>query len=516
MYGMKKNYLLVFLFLFSCLQAQTLSLDPTFGINGYHKYHSAELTSVAMLPDGQFITATFSSSSITIKKIDQTGNADAVFGTKYHNIGTNATLKSEAVKKIILHNNKMIIIGRVNATPNHSAYELFISRINLDGTLDTTFGTNGFTTFSVGDDSRAIDAVIDPNGNTYFHATQNSTNFIAKISANGILDMMYGTNGILSINPFTCSKMYLQNDGKILLAGYKNDAVTALRESYLERRLQNGNPDLSFGSNGIVIIPSTAPTTIRNFHYDDVNNSITILHQTSSSTSDTRLFLSKIQISDGTLISSFGNNGITSQYLYADASDIFITGFTVLPNSKMIAVGNMSDFFGTNGTIVAQLFVARFNADGTKDTGLSAYGYKMFPATPPNTSVRADNLNNIFITNSGSLVVAYSGSSATHGSSAYLARFTGAFLGVESAMPQVSNQMILYPNPANQSFSVQNIKNNDDRFDYKVYDVSGKIITKGTALYNQSINVQHLRTGSYIVQISNEDGRKHSLKLLKY
>lgn len=513
---MKKIYFLLLLFLLSNAYAQTFAIDQTFGNGGYTKYQSSASTSVVMLPDGQFITATTSSTSIQVKKISQNGIIDTNFGTKYVDMDPNSTIKTEAVKKIILHNNKITLVGRVNATPTHSAYELFVARINLDGTMDTSFGTNGFTTFTVGSNSTAVDAVIDPNGVLYFHATQNSSNFIARINSNGTLDSSFGTNGILQISVFSCYKMELQNDGKILLAGFRTNTSTNTRESYLERRLQNGALDNSFGNSGVVIIPNTTGTIAKNFSYDYLNNSITILHQTSDSTLYARLFLSKIRISDGSLISGFGNNGVTSNYLYTNASDIMIDKFIVLPNSKMIAVGNMSNFFGSNGTFIAQLFVARFNADGSVDNSFSNYGYQMFVTTPPNTSVRADYLNNIFITNDGSLVIAYSGYSATHGYSSYLIKLNNAYLNAESASAKNNDQqLIIYPNPATHFISVQNKKHDNDIFDYQIIDLSGKTVQKGQSAFNSKINVQDLISGSYIIQLNNEKAGKNSLKLIK-
>jgi uncharacterized delta-60 repeat protein len=513
---MKKIYFLVLMFLLSIVHAQTFNIDQTFGNGGYTKYQSSASTSVVMLPDGQFITATTSSTAIQIKKINQNGVIDTNFGTKYVDMDPNSTIKTEAVKKIILHNNKITLVGRVNATPTHSAYELFVARINLDGTMDTAFGTNGFTTFTVGANSTAMDAVIDPNGILYFHATQNSSNFIAKINSNGILDNSFGTNGILPINSFSCYKMALQNDGKMMLAGFKTNTATSTRESYLERRLQDGTLDTGFGNNGIVIVPNITGTIAMDFSYDYANNSITILHQTSDSSGYTRLFLSKIQISDGSLISGFANNGITSNYLYTNASDISISDLIVLPNSKMIAVGNMSNFFGSNGTFIAQLFVARFNADGSVDNSFANYGYQMFLTTPPNTSVRADYLNNTFITNDGSLVIAYSGNSATHGYSSYLIKLNNAYLSVKSVSAKDNNESLtIYPNPSSEYISVQNKKFENANFDYQILDLSGKIIQKGQSIFNTPINIKDLIPGNYIIRVISEKEGQHSLKLIK-
>lgn len=111
---------------------------------------------------------------------------DAAFGTKIVDVDSYSSInESESVKKMVLHNNKIIIIGRANANPTYSLYNMFIVRVNLDGTLDTTFGTNGFTKISLGQNGTVDDIVVDDTGNSYVLG-YNMGNFIVKFNANGI------------------------------------------------------------------------------------------------------------------------------------------------------------------------------------------------------------------------------------------------------------------------------------------------------------------------------------------
>jgi uncharacterized delta-60 repeat protein len=513
---MKKLYFLLFSIVMHFFSAQSIILDTSFGTGGYSNYDDYnETTDAVMLPDGQFITAT-STGSITIRKVKQNGMLDTAFGTKKHDMGANSLAKSEAVKKIALHNDKIIICGRVNATPTHSLYDLFITRINLDGTLDTSFGTNGFTTQSVGQNGVIYDMAVDPDGNSYLYA-YNSGYYLTKINSNGTIDTGFGTNGKLSLPSFTSNKFYIQNDGKLVMAGSRLNSLTNLTESYIERRLPDGTYDSTFGNNGMVFIPATQGTVIKGFEYNYSNNSILCMHQSSSS-SDT-FFLSKIQISDGAVISSFANNGRTSNYFFLGAPRLTLSQITVLPNSKIVVMGGITNFFSGGANINEQLFVTRFNSNGSIDYTLSSNGFQVFLATPPppTAGIRADFIKKLFNPNNGSLILSYSGYSVTTGSKSYLCKFIdSSYLGTDSATEKDQNNLFtLYPNPAGNGVAIQNKKYGNDIFNFTIFDLSGKTVQTGSSTFNARIDVQRLEKGNYIIQIKTKKGDQHSVKLIK-
>lgn len=508
---MKKYYFLLLLAVSYFTTAQTFSLDPSFGESGYRKINSTTLSDAIMLPDGQFMTAYNSSSSINIKRINQNGTVDAAFGTKIIDVDSYSSIdESESVKKMVLHNNKIIIIGRANANPTYSLYNMFIVRINLDGTLDTTFGTNGFTKISLGQNGTAEDIVVDDAGNSYVLG-YNMGNFMVKFNANGIKDNSFGTNGSLALGSFDPRKLYRQNDGKFLLVGSKKNTSTNINESYIERRLADGSYDTAFGNNGSIIIPSNMNTVISNFEYDYSNNSILLLH--SASDGYDSVFLSKIQISDGAFVTGFSNGGRTPNYSFTNAPRLYISQIKVLPDSKILVIGNVSNFWTAN--INTQLFSMRFNGNGTIDYSTSSNGYQIFNTTPPSTSVRADYIQRMFVLDEGSFVLSYSGGSATHGYSSYLTKFTGAFLGVkDTAVDRGQSSLILYPNPVGNTFTIQNKNKGNEPFQYSIFDVSGRTVQNGSSAFNTETNIQELPKGNYIIQ-TEAKGERLSLKFIK-
>lgn len=507
---MKKYYFLLLPILINFFNAQSFILDQSFGTGGYTRYINESLSDVVMLPNGQFITASSTYNSIDLKKVNPDGTLNNVFGIKTIDIGNSSTAKDESLKKLILHNDKLFVIGRVNADPTYSQYNLFVGRVNLDGTMDQTYGNNGFAVFSAGQSLKVNDAVVDSNGNIYLHSNQGSSNYLTKITSGGLLDASFGTNGIILLtSSFTLYKMYMQNDGKIIFSGSRINTSTNLQESYIERRLSNGSYDTAFGNNGIVVVPNTSESAIKTFVYDYSNDSILILHQTYPFYSS-MLFLSKIRISDGSFITSFGINGITIKSSYPNASHLYMTHMVVLPNSKIVATGSMN--YSTN--IIEQLFLTRFNANGTVDFSSNATGYQMFNTTPPNTSVRADYINNLFNLNNGSLIISYSGDSVTHGDSSYLTKINGAYLGVNDTAVDSGQNSLLYPNPVDNTFTVQNKNKGNDSLKYHIFDVSGKVVRNGSSNFNTQIHVQELQKGNYIIQIKTKDIRQ-SLKFIK-
>lgn len=68
----------------------------------------------------------------------------------------------------------------------------------------------------------------------------------------------------------------------------------------------------------------------------------------------------------------------------------------------------------------------------------------------------------------------------------------------------------LYPNPASDLLFVDIENSKDSNIQISIYDISGKLISKETyvALNNHiGINTQHWQTGSYLLQLSNSNGR---------
>jgi uncharacterized delta-60 repeat protein len=126
------------------------SLDNTFGTSG--KFTNGTITFggantyIDLASDGKIIGAfgSFATADINIIKLTSTGTLDAEFGTG-GKIIVNAINGNEYPTAIKLQpNGKLLLTGSDGGSAN-----IFLARLNTDGTPDNTFGTNGTTITSV-------------------------------------------------------------------------------------------------------------------------------------------------------------------------------------------------------------------------------------------------------------------------------------------------------------------------------------------------------------------------------
>jgi uncharacterized delta-60 repeat protein len=114
------------------------------------------------------------------------------------------------------------------------------------GSLETTFGTGGFSTVQLGTWVAAAACVVQSDGKivTTGEANINGTNVIVstRMMPDGSLDPTFGSNGIASFPGAGVNAITLQSDGKIVLAGVGASAV---------RLNPNGSMDAGFGSYGL-------------------------------------------------------------------------------------------------------------------------------------------------------------------------------------------------------------------------------------------------------------------------
>ena len=83
-----------------------------------------------------------------------------------------------------------------------------------------------------------------------------------------------------------------------------------------------------------------------------------------------------------------------------------------------------------------------------------------------------------------------------------------------TAVGRGQSSLTLYPNPAGNTFAIQNKNKGNDSFEYTIFDVSGRMVQSGSSKFNTETNIQELQKGSYIIKIEAKDERQ-SLKFIK-
>jgi hypothetical protein len=110
--------------------------------------------------------------------------------------------------------------------------------------LDPSFAHEGFVSTDIGSpfdyNSAARQVLTASDGSIYI--LFNNPTFISKRLANGSLDSSYGLNGFSSSVSFNNAFAALQPDGKIVIVG-SGFAITRMKA--------NGTPDSSFGINSV-------------------------------------------------------------------------------------------------------------------------------------------------------------------------------------------------------------------------------------------------------------------------
>lgn len=149
---------------------------------------------------------------------------------------------------------KYVIAGQTDLPQTQIA----IARITADGTTDSTFDADGIAEFDLTTEpykDYAVDIVCQPDGKLVVAANTFQQMVILRLNPNGMLDPSFGTNGMVMIDAFDNYSIAvgidLQPDGKIILLGSVD--FSPPNKVLLMRLNADGSFDSSFGNNGSVL-----------------------------------------------------------------------------------------------------------------------------------------------------------------------------------------------------------------------------------------------------------------------
>jgi uncharacterized delta-60 repeat protein len=294
---------------------------------------------------------------------------------------------------------------------------MVIWRYNADGTLDTTFGVNGFVVHGnaaggFGDDSgKAI--ALDPSGRIVVAGRSrnrggDSDMVIWRYNADGSPDTTFGTNGIVLYGGFIGTDLLasgnaiaLDSSGRIVVAGNSVNFFNPVGKSdmVIWRYNADGTRDTTFGANGIV-----AHNNAAGGFGDDSGNAIAldssgriiVAGRSQNAAGGNDMVIWRYN-ADGTPDTAFGTNGI-AVYNNAAGGTGTAANVIVLDSSGRIVVAGIS----WNRTLNYDMMIWRYNADGTPDTTFGTNGIVMYAAG----GIGDDYGNAIALDSSGRIVAA--------------------------------------------------------------------------------------------------------------
>jgi uncharacterized delta-60 repeat protein len=163
-------------------------------------------------------------------RLDSGGDPDASFGTAGALIMLNARVSAGLA---VQNDGRIVLVGDIeSATPATPRFSTM--RLNVNGTPDTSFGTDGRVITSIttrGDTARAV--ALQADGKIVVAGSSNNQvnpNFAAvRYNANGTLDASFATASMLTVDFFgftdVAENVAIQGDGKIVLGGLARNNV---------------------------------------------------------------------------------------------------------------------------------------------------------------------------------------------------------------------------------------------------------------------------------------------------
>lgn len=497
-----KKTLLFLIFTSSILHSQTDgSLDTSFGTNGrVFTDLSSSSTDFAQdgiqLSDNKLLVAGYTTLNGTdnlLVKYLPNGTLDVSFGTNGISILKFGSNKSQVRKIATQSDGKIIIAGRSGPSTAYAT----VARVNTDGTLDTTFGTNGITTKISGSESDIQSLHVLPDNKIIvvgYVLNNNSDIQVIKLNADGSFDTNFGTNGVAVINFESlpqrafCSVM---NGDKILIGGVVNNP----NESSLLLQLNtDGSIDTTFGTNCYSYAQFGANP---NDYYDRFlsikifQNKIYGVGSRARDSFNNHINLARFTM-DGLLDTSFSDDG--KLLIDTNSEKDFVQDLHVLHDTSILLAGGSSTSSSTNG------FLIKLNQDGSYKTNFGVNGIVTYMNF---TGVQKAIVNETTIIAVGN---------ASSPSNVALAKYNNSNLLSLQENQYKNKNFSVYPNPVEDKLNIISLSGQLIN-GVEIRDVSGKKV------YEKNHDVNELNTaifpkGIYFLKIYY-DGLSEDFKLIK-
>ncbi len=345
------------------MAATSGTLDTSFGSGGYASFDVGSWSGAAAVvvqPDGKIVTAGQAEVDgvdvILATRSNADGSADRSFGSRGTTtvpIGSSAGVDSGAA--LVLQPDGKILIAGAGEVGGKLVFATV--RLTTRGSLDRSFGQRGIAAVPVKGVAFANAIQLLPDGKIVLAGTARekggSNHFAAaRLDANGSLDESFGTNGVTVLAPVGGAwGMVVQPDGRLVLAGQQTHEGT---EVFMAARLtQGGVLDPSFGQDGIVTVPVGSWAV----GYAIVEKADGRLLVTGNAIT-TRNSVALLQLTpDGARDTSFGTDGVV-EFAGGGVNAMLLdsAGRTVLAGvgasaARLLADGSLDSAFGWGGGV---------------------------------------------------------------------------------------------------------------------------------------------------------------------
>jgi len=327
------------------------SIDNSFGENGIvlTDFSSSNefAERIVLQPDEKILLGGNTNDFFALARFHPEGSIDSSFGTNgkvitdiegigYYQCGSLEIVADE----------KILLAGSLG-------YTGILIKYNSNGTLDNSFGENGFLELNfgnAGDEYIDVSMVVQPDGKIVVAGLSFTESYdftLMRFTADGIPDVSFGVNGKSTADVYNLSDdrttcMVLQSDGKILVTGWAGifNGEWSGWDFGVARFNTNGTLDNTFGDGG------TVHTNIDGT-WDDRPQSIAIQTDDKIVVGGYRYYLEESDFalvrykSDGSIDDSFGTDG----YMLTDFNNSYdyALSLCIQSDGKILLAGNSNE-----------------------------------------------------------------------------------------------------------------------------------------------------------------------------
>ena len=311
---------------------------------------------------------------IIVVRYNTDGSLDTSFDTdgfvSYNGLAGLAIDRAYAVA--VDSSDRIVVAGYKNHVAGHK--EVLVLRFNTDGTLDTSFDSDGVASYTAGlGYDQAEYVTLDSAGNILVSGQvdngPNSDVLVLKYSTDGSLDTTFGNNGVVSyeggFGDDAGRGIAFDSSGNIIVAGYCKQGTD--EDILILKYSSDGVLDTTFGTNGVVtydggsnldergysvMIDSSDRIIVAGYSAAGAYNDVLVLRYTSAGVLDTSFGANGVVVYDGTAGLADLAYNITQDAL----GRLLVTGYSNATDSNLLVLrysadGDLDANFGTAGAV---------------------------------------------------------------------------------------------------------------------------------------------------------------------
>ena len=399
----------------------------------------------------------------------QPGTLDSSFAGNGITLNENSSLYCVAIQK-----SGKIIVGGAASSDGFLGSGLL--RYNIDGSIDSSFGKNGYAILNYDVANQGPFSSIDILPDNKIIATSAGSNiFTAKFTAEGKPDSSFGTNGYV-LNHFafveSISDIVVQDDGKILVGGAITTSFTDPFYGIMVCYTPEGKLDLAFGDSGkVVLTQSTGLSSIA------IQKDGKIITGGTADVGESEFYVGRLN-TDGSYDKSFGDRGYVYTRFFKNKRD-GLASIALQPDGKLLAAGYCNSF-GLNQDIG----IARYSGNGNLDN-----------------SFGVDGLTNIHVYNSSeasTVLLQKDGKIILSGRT-----FDDIAFRSDAVLVRLSSDGFIDSSFASNGIAVTDFSNGGYDSEYgAVLQADGKVVTTGKSDFRTGINFGN------IARYNNDETKK--------